>query len=78
MLAHENNQRDKEPHDSTYDEVYITQSREDGKSVEQRVDKVFILCYMVGEIAVSVYYVGQELFGVLKQTARERRRDCSQ
>ena len=40
MLVHENKKRDAEPHDDTYDDVVVVKEGEDGKKVEQRVDKV--------------------------------------
>lgn len=40
MLARENKKRDNEPHDDTYDDVWLKQTDADGKVVERRVDKV--------------------------------------
>lgn len=40
MLARENKKRDNEPHDDTYDDVWLKQTDADGKIVERRVDKV--------------------------------------
>ena len=39
-LAHENARREKEGADTTYDDVYITQEKEDGTKVEVKVEKV--------------------------------------
>lgn len=39
-LARENSKRNRESHDSKYDEVYITKERADGTTEEARVDKV--------------------------------------
>ena len=39
-LALENRKRDKETHDATYDDVYITQEKEGGVKEEVKVDKV--------------------------------------
>ena len=39
-LAWENQRREREGHDATYDEVYVTEKGEDGREVEKRVDKV--------------------------------------
>lgn len=39
-LARENARREREPRDVRYDEVYITELREDGTKVEAKVDKV--------------------------------------
>lgn len=44
MLRAENKRRDKEPHDTKYDDVYMTHIDEDGKAVERRVDKVCLSC----------------------------------
>lgn len=40
LLARENKKRDTEPHDVTFDEVYIQVANADGKLVERRIDKV--------------------------------------
>jgi len=40
MLAKENARRENEPHDDTYDDVYVTRENADGTRVEQKVDKV--------------------------------------
>ncbi len=40
MLARENKKRDNEPHDDTYDDVWLKQTDADGSIVERRVDKV--------------------------------------
>ncbi|RXW18733.1 hypothetical protein EST38_g7118, partial [Candolleomyces aberdarensis] len=42
MLARENEKRNKETRDETYDDVYIQKEKEDGTKVEQRVDKAFL------------------------------------
>lgn len=39
-LARENRKREEEPYDASHDEVYITETREDGTKEEVRVDKV--------------------------------------
>ena len=39
-LAWENARREKETHDASYDDVYITEKQPDGTVVEKRVDKV--------------------------------------
>ena len=39
-LAYENAKREREPHDTTYDDVYISQTQADGTVVEKKVDKV--------------------------------------
>ncbi|OBZ75992.1 putative transporter PB10D8.01 [Grifola frondosa] len=41
-LARENAKRDREEHDSAYDDVYITQENEDGTTTEKKVDKAFL------------------------------------
>jgi len=42
MLARENRKRDNEPHDDTYDDVWLKQTDADGSIVERRVDKAFL------------------------------------
>ena len=42
-LSLENRKRDAEAHDATYDEVYITQEKEDGTKEDVKVDKVCLL-----------------------------------
>ena len=39
-LAYENAKRERELHDTTYDDVYISQTQADGTVVEKKVDKV--------------------------------------
>ena len=39
-LARENAKRDAEPYDARYDNVYVTEVREDGFKEEVKVDKV--------------------------------------
>ncbi|KAI0819031.1 MFS general substrate transporter [Irpex lacteus] len=41
-LARENKKREEEPYDASHDEVYITETREDGTKEEVRVDKAFL------------------------------------
>lgn len=41
-LARENSKRNRESHDSKYDEVYITKKRADGTTEDARVDKAFL------------------------------------
>ncbi|RPD66615.1 MFS general substrate transporter [Lentinus tigrinus ALCF2SS1-7] len=41
-LAWENARRDRETHDATYDDVYITEKQEDGTVVEKKVDRAFL------------------------------------
>ena len=40
LLKAENERRDNEPHDETYDDVYLKQIDSDGAEVERKVDKV--------------------------------------
>ena len=40
LLARENKRRDAEPHDETYDNVYLQIITEDGKSIQRRISKV--------------------------------------
>ena len=40
MLRKENEKRDLEPPDETFDDVWLKQTDEDGNQVERRVDKV--------------------------------------
>ncbi|KAF8687957.1 hypothetical protein AX14_003576 [Amanita brunnescens Koide BX004] len=42
FLAHENNKRDKEERDYTYDDVYIKKELPDGSTIEAKVDKAFL------------------------------------
>ncbi|EGN94818.1 hypothetical protein SERLA73DRAFT_96177 [Serpula lacrymans var. lacrymans S7.3] len=42
LLSRENQRRDAEPADTTYDEVYIERITEDGKRTEVKVDKEFL------------------------------------
>nr|VWP00642.1 S-adenosylmethionine synthase (EC [Ganoderma boninense] len=42
VLAYENARRDREPHDSTYDSVYIKETQADGTVVEKKVDRAFL------------------------------------
>ena len=39
-LARENKKRETEEYDASHDDVYITEKKEDGTTVEVRVDKV--------------------------------------
>lgn len=39
-LVNENAKRDHEPHDATYDDVYVTRASKDGESTAYQVDKV--------------------------------------
>ncbi|CDO76435.1 hypothetical protein BN946_scf184781.g12 [Trametes cinnabarina] len=41
-LSWENKRRDREEHDSTYDDVYVTEKMPDGTVVEKKVDKAFL------------------------------------
>lgn len=41
-LARENARREREGHDTQYDEVYVSQTREDGTKEEVRVEKEFL------------------------------------
>lgn len=40
LLAAENKRRDREPPDTTYDDVYIEVVQSDGKVVQKKLDKV--------------------------------------
>ncbi|EAU88860.2 membrane transporter [Coprinopsis cinerea okayama7 len=42
MLVRENRRRDKEPRDETYDDVCVVKETEDGKKIEQKIDKAFL------------------------------------
>ena len=54
MLSRENEKRDKETRDETYDDVYIQKEKEDGTKVEQRVDKVrTTYCLLLRSLAFS-------------------------
>ncbi|TBU35510.1 MFS general substrate transporter [Dichomitus squalens] len=41
-FVYENTKRDREPRDTKYDEVYISQTQKDGTVVEKKVDKEFL------------------------------------
>ena len=47
-LAWENARRERETHDATYDEVYISETQVDGTVVEKKVDKVRLLAHWWG------------------------------
>jgi len=41
-LSRENSRRDREQHDATYDEVYVTMKDDDGADVQKKLDKAFL------------------------------------
>ena len=51
LLASENKRRDAEPPDSTYEEVYVVRTNDDGTREEVKVSKVLVHCLLASTIA---------------------------